>query len=49
MENEDWNPNDWQGRSKKDIEDTLQVLSYLSLFILSIGVGWVIVRILSNL
>ena len=49
MKNKNWNPDDWQGRSKKSVEDTMQALAYLSIFLLSIGVGWIILTVLSKL
>lgn len=39
MEDKDWNPNDWQGRSKKQVEtnETLAGISVIGLVVFVIG------------
>lgn len=49
MEKDNWNPNDWQGRSKKQVEDNYKMLDWTFAIAGVLFFGWAFFMVIKNL
>jgi len=49
MENKDWNPEEWQGKSKRQVEDTYKIMEIFFKACGFLFIGWVTYVVFENI